>query len=366
MSHPDLLRMPDGSLRTFFGGIRTTNPGETNNALNTATAPASGAQWTLQPGKAAQSTYAYATSYAGAALAKDGTPISTWAGSPGLGFHYGVSPESPDGLIPQGGCCLYNPDIGVDAASGQAWIGFSSNETATPGLFANQIGRGGAQGGRQLAPGSAVGKSFNQQLSRAQITGRIGAAGVFLAYGQGYPTYKTVALWRAGSTKPQLVIKANGTRRVALAAAPEGRVWLIYELNGAIYATRTNHAATRVGPATRLKPPGSGTVYELDGEGSAGPLEVFANDGQGLWQQQVRPKLQLTSSSKPQGKQRLITFRVLDAGDPVAGATVRTDAKTLVTNAKGTASVLFGQRGQRRIKVVASKAGYVSASLTIR
>src|SRR5437867_6002240 len=38
MSHPDLLRMPDGSLRVFFGGIRTTNPGETNNALNTAAA----------------------------------------------------------------------------------------------------------------------------------------------------------------------------------------------------------------------------------------------------------------------------------------------------------------------------------------
>src|SRR5438093_7983091 len=29
MSHPDLLRMPDGSLRVFIGGIRTTNPGET-------------------------------------------------------------------------------------------------------------------------------------------------------------------------------------------------------------------------------------------------------------------------------------------------------------------------------------------------
>jgi hypothetical protein len=366
MSHPDVLRMPDGSLRAFFGGIRTTNPSETNNALNTATAPASGAQWTLQPGKAAQATYAYATSYAGAALAKDGTPISAWAGTPGLGFHYGVSPGDPDRLIPQSGCCLHNPDIGVDAASGQAWIGFSSNESASPGLFAHQIGPGGPQGGRQLAPGSTVGKSFNQQLSRAQITGRLGAAGVFLAYGQGYPTYKTVALWRAGSAKPQLVIKANETRRVALANAPEGRIWLLWELNGAIYATRTNHAATRVGPVTRLKPPGSGTVYELDGEGSAGPLDLFANDGQGLWQQQVRPRLQITASTKPQGKQRLITFHVLDAGDPVAGAKVRTDAKTLVTNARGTANLLFGQRGQRRIKVVASKAGYVSASITIR
>ena len=42
MSHPDLLRMPDGTLRAFFGGIRSTSPGETNNSMNTATAPASG------------------------------------------------------------------------------------------------------------------------------------------------------------------------------------------------------------------------------------------------------------------------------------------------------------------------------------
>jgi len=88
MSHPDLLRMPDGSLRAFFGGIRSTAPGETNNAMNTATAPASGASWMLQPGKAAQSTSAYATSYAGAGFAKDGTPISSWATTFALGFHF--------------------------------------------------------------------------------------------------------------------------------------------------------------------------------------------------------------------------------------------------------------------------------------
>ena len=101
MSHPDLLRMPDGSLRAFFGGIRSTTPGETNNAMNTATAPARGAPWTLSRERRAQATYAYATGVAGAGLAKDGTPISTWSGTPGLGFHYGVNPAEPDGRIPQ-------------------------------------------------------------------------------------------------------------------------------------------------------------------------------------------------------------------------------------------------------------------------
>ena len=360
MSHPDLLRMPDGSLRVFFGGIRSTNPGETNNAMNTATAPASGAQWSLQSGRAAQATYAYATSYAGAGLAKNGTPISSWAGTPGLGFHYGVDPSTPDGKIPQSGCCLYHPDIGVDSASGQAWVGFTSNETASPGVFVNAIGPGGPEAGRKLAPGSLSGKSFLQPIGRTPITGRIGAAGVFLAYGQGYPTFKTVAVWRVDTAKPQLVLKAPGAKHVGVEAAPEGRLWVFWDVNGKIYATRTNHAATRVGQPSTVKPPGSGSVYELDGEGSAGPLDLVANDGKSLWHQQLWPKLQV--SGKRAGE--TIVFTVADAGDPVAAAKVKAGGKTLTTAANGRATLANAPAG--KVKASASKAGYTGASSSVR
>ena len=352
--------MPDGTLRVFFGGIRSTNPGETNNAMNTATAPASGAQWTLKPGKAAQATYAYATSYAGAGLAKNGTPISSWAGTPGLGFHYGVDPSTPDGKITQSGCCLYHPDIGVDSASGQAWVGFTSNESASPRAFVNAIGPGGPQGGRKLAPGSVTGKNFLQPIGRTPITGRLGAGGVFIAYGQGYPTFKTIAVWRVDTGKPQLVLKADGAKHVSIAAAPEGRLWVMWDVSGKIYATRTNHAATRVGPPSTLGPPGSKSVYELDGEGSAGPLDLIANDGQGLWHQQVWPKLQV--SGKRAGK--TIVFTVADAGDPVAAAKVKVGGKNLTTAANGRAILANAPSG--RVKASASKAGYTAASTTVR
>src|SRR5262249_4440394 len=137
---------------------------------------------------------------------------SAWAATPGLGFHYGTSASQPDGTIPQSGCCLYHADIAVDSASGQAWVGFSSNESATPGMFLNAIGPGAPQGGRTLAPGSITGKSFNQPIGLTPISARIGAAGVYLAYGQGYPTSNTIALWRVDSAKPQVVIKAQGMR----------------------------------------------------------------------------------------------------------------------------------------------------------
>jgi hypothetical protein len=366
MAHPDLLRMPNNTLRAFFGGIRSTAPGDDNDALNTATAPASGSPWTLQPGRAAQALYAYATSVTGAGLAKDGTPISTWSGSPGLGFHYGVSPSDPDGKIPQSGCCLYVPDVATDVSTGQSWVGFYSNENASPGVYANRISPAGPQGGRVLLPGSVTGKSSLAPGNRAAITGRLGAPGVYYVYGQGYPTFKTVALIRLGASKPHLVIAAVGMKHANIAAAPEGRLWLMWERSGTIYATRTNRAATRIGAATSIKPPGGGSVYRLNGEGSAGPLDLLANvqsGGQGFWHQQVLPRLELKATTKTTASGRTVVFRVTDAGDAVPGAKVKVSGKTLTTAANGTATLK--QMGTARITATASKPGYAGATTKV-
>jgi len=231
-------------------------------------------------------------------------------------------------------------------------------------MFANAIGPGGPEGGRKLAPGSTTRKSFNQPLGLTPITGRIGGAGVYLAYGQGYPTSKTLALWRVDTARPQIVIKADGMRHAGVAPAPKGRLWLMWDRGGTIYATRTNRAATKVGPLSTLRPPGSKSVYELAGEGSDGPLDLFANDGVSLWHEQVWPRLQLTSSARQAGAGRTITFRVLDAGDPVAGATIKAGGRTLKTSASGTATLT--QANEERVKATASKAGYVSAAATVR
>ena len=367
MSHPDLLRMPDGSLRVFLGGIRSTSPGETNKRLSTATAPASGTPWTLQPGDVVQAPSAYATGVAGAGLAKDGTPISTWSVTPGLGYHYGVNGSDPDRTIPQTGCCLYTPDVAVDAASGQAWVGFHSNENDGPGLYVNAIGPGGPQGGRKVAPGSVVGKSSIYPGNRTSLTGRIGAGGVYLFYGQGYPTFKTLALWKVDTAKPHLIIKADRNEHANVAAAPEGRLWLMWEQDGSIFATRTNRAATKIGAVNVLRPLTGATIYRLNGEGSAGPLDLVANlqaGGQALWHQQVLPKLTLTSSERRKGSNRTVTYRVLDAGDPVPGATVKAAGRTLQTNTKGIATLRKAPAG--RIKATASKAGYAPATATSR
>ena len=365
MAHPDLLRMPDNTLRAFFGGIRGTSPSDPNNAMNTATAPASGASWTLQPGRAAQAPYAYITGVTGAGLAREGTPISTWSGTPGLGYHYGVDPGQPDRFVPQTGCCLYTPDVAVDSASGQTWVGFHSNENAGPGLYVNAIGPAGPQGGRRLAPGSVVGSSSIYPGNRTSLTGRIDAPGVYLFYGQGYPTFSTLALWKVDTARPHLVIRAARNEHANVAVAPEGRLWLMWEVNGTVFAARTNRTATRVGGVNALRSPGSRTVYRLNGEGSAGPLDLLVNDGSAFWHQQVQPKLQLSAASRKAGKGRVVTFRVVDAGDPVGGAAVKAGGRTLRTSANGTATLK--QPRALRLRATATKAGYApSAPLVVR
>jgi hypothetical protein len=362
MSHPDLLRMPDGTLRAFFGGIRTTAANEPNDSMNTATAPASGTPWTLQTGNAAQSTSAYATNVAGAGLAKDGTPISTWSTTPGVGYHYGLDPADPDVLIKADTCCLYDPDVGIDSSTGAAYVAFWSNQKNVPGVFAQSIGPTAVKGPRTLAPGSVTGRDSLGADGRVPITGRIGGPGVFVVYGQGYPTFKTVAVWRVGSSKPQLVINADNAKHPNVAAAPEGRLWLVWSEGTKIRAARTNRAVTRLGPPSALSSPSGRTVFRLNGEGSAGPLDLIANvsaGGQSLWHQQLWPRLSLQAKSFKRVSGRTVRFRVTDAGDAVAGAKVKVGGKTYATDAAGT--VIVGFSSTAKATAVASKPGYVPA-----
>jgi hypothetical protein len=83
-----------------------------------------------------------------------------------------------------------------------------------------------------------------------------------------------------------------------------------------------------------LKTPAPAQCFRLEGEGSAGPLDLFAGltvDGaakDGSYQTHVLPALSLAVSKKAVKKHgevtgTQLTVRVADAGDAVAGATVR-------------------------------------------
>jgi hypothetical protein len=274
LSNPDLVVAADGSLRVFFGGLGTVP----NNALNTATAPATGASWSLQPGKAAQDTTAYA-SPSGAGTTKDGTPVSAWATTFGTRAHFGTSPGDADVAVQtQAQCCGYYPDVATADTAGRAVIGWYSNANGAEGLATQEIAATGPVGPKLFAPGTAGLRKTLSIDQRFAITSRQGG-GVYVGYASSYPTAAHVNLWKFGAKAPAIKIKAKGVQDVNIASAPGGRLWLMWQRGGLIYITRTNAAATKAGPVRAVKPPAkTSTIWKLSGEGSrAGVLDLLVH-----------------------------------------------------------------------------------------
>jgi hypothetical protein len=346
LNNPDLIVNKNGGLQLFFGGQRTTDVKDpySHGSLYSASAPASGAAWTLDKGAHAQSN-AVTSSPVGAAVLPDGTPVAAWAVSFALQAHIGLNPTTED-LKFQTTCCAYLPDIAVDAQSGEAVLGWYSNASKEQGLYTQTIAS--KPGEKRFVPDSAT-PDRNSSLSldqRMAITARIGAPGVYVAYGAGYPTFKTVNLWRHGSTDPFVITQADGARHVNISAGPEGRLWVMWQRNRRAYATRSNRAATRFAAILEVAPPAGKAesgIYKVAGEGSLGPLDLFlacqSINELATYHTQILPPLSVSASPAKLIAEDggTITFVVSDVGDPVEGATVSVNGKKLTTDAQGKA-----------------------------
>jgi hypothetical protein len=186
-------------------------------------------------------------------------------------------------------------------------------------------------------------------------------------------TCQHVDLLRPADGRRLVAARAPGAQQVGLAAAPGGRLWLFYAARGAAYATRSNSTVTRFAPAQRLSLPPGAALAGLLGEGSRGPLDLLALVTAGrattAQHQRVLPSLAITLSTARLRRSRggSVAVRVLDVTDPVAGAVVRIGARGVRTDALGRATVRVG-RGARlgRLRIVASKSGYVRATGIVR
>src|SRR5581483_7276422 len=106
------------------------------------------------------------------------------------------------------------------------------------------------------------------------LSGRIGAPGVYLAYADGKSAY----LYRYGGSSKTLGRGAFTSATVC--AGPEGRLWVAWgDTADGLFVTRSNRAASAFEPMQKLRAPsGSGLTY-LQCEGSAGPVDLFADSG---------------------------------------------------------------------------------------
>lgn len=382
-SVPDVITQADGSLRVFFGGIRTTNVDEPNSNMNTATAPAAGTPWTLFPGTTVTAGAAYGGDV-GAAVLPDGTPLVAW-GSTGDGafVHRGLDPGQPNIALQEqfGGCCGYSPGVAVDTAGGIPTVAWYSNAKGHLGVFTQPLdpatGRPTAPPTRM--PGSTTtynrSEESSQQLMRTPIVARAGG-GAYVAYGGGYPTTNKALLWRVGDARPVTLDDRKADHLVSLAAAPDGRLWVFWVLrSGArqtVYARRSNRAATAFGATVSAgAPPKQLTGYKISGSAQDGRLDLiglFGGTGKpAQWHTQVLPGLAVKASPstvRSAGSTK-VTFTVTDP-DPVKGATVSAAGRSATTNGKGRATITLGPTSKRKIAVTVTKSGYTKAHTGVR
>jgi hypothetical protein len=388
---PDLIRTSDGGLRGFWGGIRSTGSGETHTDISTASAPAEGSPWTLQPGDVADGSGGSSSSI-GAALAPDGTPLFSWATSGGGFVHRGLDPASPDHTFdtPGTGCCAYDPDLALDDATGEMWVAWFSNQEDAEGVWVQEIdpATGQATGSPARMPGSFT--SYNgadessQEIQRTPIAAREGG-GVFTAYSSGYPTTLRILAWRIGSANP-IVVARHGSRELsnpAIAADPEGRLWVAWSQNDAngvpvVYARRSDPDGTGFGRTVKARSPKAlgdcNSLFSITAAAQSGVLDVIANFTDGcsggqvaFWHTQLRPGLTLAARPRTFTRRATVVFTVTDAGDPVAGARVTAGGKSAMTDDDGRASIDLGPYSSaRRLKAKATKGGYAPATVTLR
>lgn len=340
-----LVLDPQG-LRVFFGAIRSTDSSDPQDELNAALSSDGGASWALQP----------------------------WAGSLGTWVHSGLTPATPnhDFQAPLGTYGYY-PNLATDA-SARTILAWYSSATGHLGVLAQDVAADGSPIGSPVTmPGTsdmAIGI-----LGRTPLVARSGG-GLYVAYPTGYPRMNRVRVWRVGSgAATQIARLGNGNHPVALAAAPDGRLWVVWaESRGGaarVLARRSNEKATRFGAVVDAgRPAGAPAAYQLDASPVGNALDVLANFNIGTqprsatYYRRIKPGLTLTArpSRLRRGVRQGVDFTVTDAGDPVRGARVAAGGAS-ATSRDGSVTLRLAGRA---VTARATKAGYTSATRHLR
>jgi hypothetical protein len=364
LSNPGLTVVP-GGLRVVWGGIRTTDPNETNQDLNTALSTDGGASWALTPGSIVPLGGQAYGSPASAATLPSGNVLQTWAGTLGTWVHSGLDPTTPnfEYQAPMGNYG-YDPGIASDA-SGAAMIAWYSNATGHLGVFARGVNADGSPNGAPINLPSTANMNVGQ-ISRTPIVARPKSGGFYVAYATGYPTQDRIRVWRVGASSAPVLSRTEASSVATIAADSKGRLWVAWTAgtfgSKRVLARRSNRSATVWGATVNAGVvKGTNSVYELDANATASSLDLLAlfgigaESGGATYHARINPGLTLTASRS--GKK--VRYTVTDAGDPVRGATVRAAGKSDRTDGKGHASLTL----KKRTRATASSPGYVSATV---
>jgi hypothetical protein len=366
-----LVNDPAG-LRVFWGGFRTTDTNDPQRETNTALSGDGGASWALQPGQVNPSgAQSYASPHA-ATVRGDGTTLQAFAGTLGTWVHAGLTPATAnfDFQAPLGQYG-YDPQLATDASNRTIMVWYSSG-----------AGHLGVQAQEVAGDGSPVGAATTMPGTGAMEVGMLGRTPLVARRGGGfyvaYPTPNDVRVWRVGAGNAPRVgsVTGSGSGAVAIADADQGRIWVVWTRGFGdpdVLARRSNKKATRFGATVNAShPKDAAQAYKLDASASGGALDVLGNFNIGTTTdavtsyRRILPGLTLKARPKKvrRGKETDVRFTVLDAGDPVRGATVKAAGRSGTTGGNGRVTLTI--RSRRQVTAKASRDGYVGARRTLK
>ena len=396
LSDPELV-VDGGRLRVYFGGQRTTGPGDPLAGLLWASAPVSGGPWSA-PAVIHARNNAGGARNPSATVARDGTHYQAWYGASEIYLHRGLDATAPDHLFTASPpLSEFGPTVVADAARRVwvSWCGFGGN---AGGLFVQRAdpASGAPIGAARKLPGSATPHQGAQVSTcnlertaarRTPMVARVGG-GVFIAGSAGYPALSRVLVWRidpSGQTPAGSFVvgaaAAFGHVTPALAAAPDGRVWVAWlearPGRPTVAARRSNRLGTAWGEPVRVAAPGRWLLGALNIAAQRDRLDVLGLMGstgapKSVQHTQLLPglTLQRTGATRRPDGSVVVRFRVLDAGDPVRGARVKIPGAlswTEATAGNGVAVVwLPASKAGTAVRATAARAGYVSHTIGFR
>jgi hypothetical protein len=353
---PAAATAPDGSIHAVISGQKTNSNTDPFSGLNEAVGPGSwklGAQAFGRAPLTVPSNADVAT-----AVLKNGQLVTAWRSATSLLFEVGSNPATaPTDITPPG--LAIDPVLAVDPRTGEAVVAYDNVNEDTVYF-------------RRLAPTLGAPQAVPRNKMDGPTIAARSAGGIFTAYVDGT---QVVLQQYGGKSRKVPVPKGARALTAGVAAGPDGRLWVYYGDEQSTYVTRSSRHVSGWEPVQKLKsPPKTVQYFRLEGEGSAGPLDLFADitvDGQtkdGSYATHVQPKLSLRATKKTVKNAKgdvtgvRVTVHVTDAGDPIRGAKVTgLPGGTKTTDAKGSAVATVPAAKKGAFALVAKKPGYVAA-----
>jgi hypothetical protein len=336
------------ALTAFWPGSPNLVTGNPQAGIDMATSADGGRTWAVSP--RAISSDGFASSPA--AVAAGGTFLQAFYRGSETVVHAGLDPAVPAA----GGYGSGTNQALAASTAGQAMVAWCT----TGGVFVQPVtpATGAPAGPASNMPATG----YCDAAARTQLVARVRGGFVIAAPDA---TRHKVLVWPVGSRSAATIAAGSSFKQqVAMTATPDGRLWAGWEDSdtGKAVFRRSNKTATKWGAEVPVTLP-PGRIFQLNLDARLDRVDAVIRTESdagtvGLATDQIRPGLTLVATG---GKTQ--SFRVLDAGDPIAGAKVKVAGRSLTTNAKGraTADLKAG-----RYAATASKSGYVGATTRVQ